>query len=157
MHLWWKVSKNYMVWICFQYPSYQNGINGVRTALKTTQFRQILKYCDYLHPCQNWMIVIFSMKETYCTITLCHKILGSIESNRSNHGNGNGHFFIISLWKFDKNAKYCHSVSLICYKTDFNIYTEERHVKHNKNIGCYGSWLPWQQFHIILFLHKLLI
>ena len=31
-----------------------------------------------------------------------------------------------------KTPQKCQNIAIQCYNTDFNIYTEERHVKHNK-------------------------
>ena len=142
----------------FQYPSYPNGINGFRTQLWKLPNLDIFWSIVIIsiHVRTEWLW--YSLWRRHTVLSLCAiKFWCQLIPTEVTMETEMAIFSFFSLWKLDKNAKYCHSVSLICYKTDFIIYTEERHVKHNKNIGCYGSWLPWQQFHIILFLHKLLI
>ena len=147
------MSNNYIVWF-FKYPFYQNGINGILV--------QLWKLLNLNIFWRNIVLIYIhvrtgcDMKETYCAFTLPNKILGSIKSNRSNHDNEIDHFSFLKL-KLDQNAIFSHSVPLICYNSDFNINTEEKHVKHNlKNIGCYGLWIPWQRVHI-LFPRKIYI
>ena len=54
-------------------------------------------------------------------------------------------FSVFFPWKLDKSAKYNHTISLFCYNTDFNIFTEEGHFQHNKMMlvamgyGCHGN------------------